>query len=343
MITQDSGAEADQIKNKKHHAWWRVLLIGLLLYFVGLAVMVLSGNPILFPTVVMLGSFLVPITYVTFFYERRHFSRVNLPATAISFVYGGVLGVFASSLLEPIFITNLNFSSSFVIGFIEEFAKILGILVIARHHRHNSELDGLILGAAAGMGFAALESSGYTFTAFLRSGGSLSVSVGVTLLRGLLAPLGHGTWTAILAAVLFRESAPGHFRINLKVFSAYLTVVVLHGLWDGLPIIMSAFFSSGLDIFTGQSLVAGTGLFILWWRWREGVRLQAAMLQEEEAALETIPGQYVPMPYTPISDFSNEGDSVLGIDEERNTPVLEIMGEPYNQVPGPEDDEPEMN
>jgi RsiW-degrading membrane proteinase PrsW (M82 family) len=101
-----------------------------------------------------------------------------------------------------------------VVGLIEEFAKILGVLVIARHRRHDAELDGLILGAAAGMGFASMESSGYAFVAFLRSGGNLSLMVAVTLLRGILSPVGHGTWTAILASVLFRESAAGRFRIN---------------------------------------------------------------------------------------------------------------------------------
>lgn len=87
----------------------------------------------------------------------------------------------------------------------------------ARRRRHDSELDGLILGAAARMGFAALESNGYAFSAFLRSGGSLSLTVAVTLLRGLLSPVGHGTRTAILASVLFRESAAGRFHINRKV------------------------------------------------------------------------------------------------------------------------------
>ncbi len=94
--------------------------------------------------------------------------------------------------------------------------------MIARHKRHDSEMDGLILGAAVGMGFAALESNGYAFTAFLESNGSISTTVGVTLIRGLLSPLGHGTWTAILASVLFRESRNGHFRIDLQVIGAYL-------------------------------------------------------------------------------------------------------------------------
>lgn len=257
------------------HSWWRVLLTGLLLYTVGVMVLILTGNPNLFPTVVMLGNFLVPVTYVAFLYGRRHLSQLSLPTTAMSFFFGGVLGVFAASLLEPIFIRRLDFLTAFVVGLIEEFAKILGVLVIARRRRHDSELDGLILGAAAGMGFAGLESNGYAFTAFLRSGGSLSVTVMVTLLRGLLSPVGHGTWTAILASVLFRESAPGRFHVDRKVVGAYLTVSILHGLWDGLPGAIAALVASGVDVIIGQAVIGAIGLFILWRRWREAVRLQS--------------------------------------------------------------------
>jgi RsiW-degrading membrane proteinase PrsW (M82 family) len=182
------------------------------------------------------------------------------------------LGVFAAALLEPLFIRRLDLFTAFEVGLIEEFVKILGVLVIARRLRHDSEINGLILGAAAGMGFAALESTGYAFSAFLRSGGSLSASVIVTLGRGLLSPLGHGTWTAILAGVLFRESAPDHFRLNRKVIRAYLTVAALHGLWDGLPGLIIVFLLPGPDIFIAQAIVGAIGLFILWRRWCEATR-----------------------------------------------------------------------
>ncbi len=277
--------QAQRIQPAETISWWRVLLVGLLLYFVGIFILVLSGNPVLFPTVVMLGNFVVPITYVAFFYDRRHLSQLSLPTTAMSFFYGGVLGVFASALLEPIFVRQLDPASVFVVGLIEEFAKILGVLVIALRRRHDAELDGVILGAAAGMGFASLESNGYAFVAFLQSRGSISVTVMVTLLRGLLSPVGHGTWTAILASVLFRESIAGRFRINRKVIGAYLTVSILHGLWDGLPAIVAMLLSPGLDVFIAQALVAGTGLFILWRRWREARRQQ---LEQPMAAETTI-------------------------------------------------------
>lgn len=259
-------------------SWWRVFLTGLLFYIASLFALMVTGNPNLFPTVVMVGNFLIPVTYVAFFYQHRHLSRLTLSSTAKGFIYGGLLGVIAASLLEPLFIRRLDFGTAFSVGLIEEFAKILGILVIARQLRHDSELDGIILGAAAGMGFAALESNGYAFSAFLRSGGSLSVTVAVTMLRGILSPVGHGTWTAILAGVLFRESGPDHFRFNFKVFGAYLTVTILHGLWDGLPGAITTIFGTGLDVLIGQVIVGGTGFFILWRRWREARRLQEEML-----------------------------------------------------------------
>ena len=257
-------------------AWWRVLLIGLLLYALGVGALALTGNPNLFPTVFLLGNFLVPVSYVAFLYERRHLSRLSLPTTALTFLYGGFLGVLAASVLEPVFVRQLDFGSAFVIGLIEEFAKILGVLVVARHRRHGQELDGLILGAAAGMGFAALESTGYAFTTFLASGGSISLFVGVTLLRGVLSPLGHGTWTAILAGVLFRETRKRRFRLDRAVVGAYLTVSVLHGLWDGLPGLLNRFLAPGADVLAALAVVSATGLFLLWWRWREAVRLQLA-------------------------------------------------------------------
>lgn len=263
--------------------WVQMFLSGLGFYFLGLSVLIMTGNPNIFPTVAMIGSFLVPVTYVVFFYERKYISRLNFPVTAMAFIYGGILGLFAAALLEPLFVNRLDFFSSFEIGLIEEFAKIMGVAVIVRRRRHDSEMNGLILGAAVGMGFAALESNGYAFVAFIQSGGSLSVMVFVTMLRGLLSPIGHGTWTAILASVLFRESAAGRFIINHKVIGAYLTVAVLHGLWDGLPMALSKIFLPGLDIFFGQAFVGGIGLFILWRRWHEArkIQIEKQMGQEE--------------------------------------------------------------
>ena len=84
--TQETGLirSAPKITN----SWWRVLLIGLLFYFLSLVALVLTSNPVLFPTVVMVGSFMIPVTYVAFFYDRRRLSRLTVPAIAQGFIYG---------------------------------------------------------------------------------------------------------------------------------------------------------------------------------------------------------------------------------------------------------------
>jgi protease PrsW len=274
-------------REDRKSGWLHVFVTGLLLFFAGFVILILTRNPNLFPTVVMIGNFLVPVTFVAFFYERRHLSRLSLPTTALSFFYGGVLGVLSASILEPIFIRQLDIFTVFTVGFIEEFAKILGVLVIARRWQHHQEMDGLILGAAAGMGFAALESSGYAFSAFLLSRGSLTAVVVVTLLRGILSTVGHGTWTAILASILFRESNEKRIHINRKVLGAYFTVAFLHGLWDGVPGLIAILFAPGLDVFIGESLIGGLGFLILWRRWREAKRLQIEQQQSLLAAAAT--------------------------------------------------------
>jgi protease PrsW len=266
----------------RRNAWLKVLTTAAVFYFLLLVALLLTDNSNLFPSLAMVGSFMVPVAYVAFFYERRHLSRLTMPTLSLTFIYGGLLGIIAAALLEPFFIRQLDLGAILRIGFIEEFAKILGVLVIARHRRHDSEMDGLILGTAAGMGFAALESNGYAFTVLLKSHGSLSLVVIVTLIRGLLSPLGHGTWTAILASVLFRESRNGHFRINLQVIEAYLLVSILHAMWDGLALVTTAVFNLWLGVLISDGVIGIVGLEVLWLRWREAVRLQMVLPPETE-------------------------------------------------------------
>lgn len=266
----------------RRNSWLKVLSTAAIFYILLLVALLLTDNSNLFPSLVMVGSFMVPVAYVAFFYEHRHLSRLTMPTISMTFVYGGLLGIIAAALLEPFFISQLNLGAILRIGFIEEFAKILGVLVIARSRRHDSEMDGLILGAAAGMGFAALESSGYAFTIFLKSHGSVSIVVVVTLIRGLLSPLGHGTWTAILASVLFRESRDGYFRINLQVIEAYLLVSILHALWDGMALVLTTVFNLGLGVLISDGVIGIVGLAVLWLRWREAVRLQTVLPPETE-------------------------------------------------------------
>src|SRR6266536_2336130 len=68
--------------------------------------------------------------------------------------------------------------------------------------------DGIVFGAAVGFGFAALETAGYAFNAmFTMQGLSLESLVQTEILRGVLTPVGYGSWTAIVGGALFAAAA----------------------------------------------------------------------------------------------------------------------------------------
>ena len=114
----NKGSEASDAGSvsPRRRSWWRILLAGFGAYLFGLVVLVLTANPNLFPTVIMLGSFLVPVAFVAFFYDHRHLSDVDMRSVVLTFLYDGVLGTFAASLLEPLFIPHLDFRTAFVVG-----------------------------------------------------------------------------------------------------------------------------------------------------------------------------------------------------------------------------------
>jgi RsiW-degrading membrane proteinase PrsW (M82 family) len=224
------------------HRSLRILLTGLGLFLITTIVLFLTGNPNLYPTVILVGNFLVPVTFVVFLYDHRHYSTLSLETVATSFCIGGILGVLGAAVLESLLLPvpsnpnqGLPFTSALLVGLIEEGCKIVVVMLMARRMDHTSGMDGLLLGGAVGMGFAAFESTGYAFTVFLASHGQVTISIVETIIRGLVAPFGHGLWTGILGAVLFRASQPHRFRITGSVIIAYLFVSLLHGLWDGLP------------------------------------------------------------------------------------------------------------
>ncbi|HEY0533141.1 MAG TPA: PrsW family glutamic-type intramembrane protease [Actinoplanes sp.] len=219
---------------KHRRPWVRLFLTGLVLWVLTVVVTFATGNPNLIPTLVLLGSFLVPVTFVVWAFGRRHSGEVTAELLFTTFVTGGVLGVLSASLLEA-YLLHPSPGLFFGVGLIEEAAKLLVLAFLTRRLQHKYAIDGLILGASVGFGFAAFESAGYAFTAlFTEQGLSLMQLVQTELLRGLLAPVGHGLWTAILGGVLFSASGREHFAFTGRLLLSYLGVSVLHALWDGM-------------------------------------------------------------------------------------------------------------
>jgi RsiW-degrading membrane proteinase PrsW (M82 family) len=92
-------------------------------------------------------------------------------------------------------------------------------------------MDGLVFGAAAGMGFAAFE----TLLFGIGYNDAPRVLVESLAVRSILAPFGHGTWTAITCAVIWGQTARGRLY-DPRVLGAFALTIGLHALWDWQPL-----------------------------------------------------------------------------------------------------------
>lgn len=241
--------------------WWGVFLVGLVLWVASFAVARLTRNVILLPTIVLLGSFLVPVTAVVWYLDHDPSPALSPRRILAAFIIAGVFGVLGASILEYWLVPGGNLGP-FVVGLIEEFVKGVFIVIVALGIRPFHVRDGIVLGATVGFGFAALESSGYALASlFVVQGGTLYLSltsvVITELIRGILAPFGHGMWSAILGAAIFNAAARrGGMRLTWGVVGTYIAVSILHGAFDSI---------SGI---VGYIVVSIIGLVPLIWLWR---------------------------------------------------------------------------
>jgi protease PrsW len=251
-------------------SWVQIFVSGLVLLYLLERTLVATANPNYLPSVILLGAFLVPVTFVSYLYERLPDWEVPLQPIAICFLWGGVLGTVVAGSLEYDVAKSLGFLPKLLIGFIEEGAKLIVPLVFYFLGRYRSEAAGIVLGVATAAGFASLETMGYGFVSLLQSRGNLGILDEVLLVRGLTSPAGHMSWTGLVCAVLWRERVKaGHAIVNWRVVGAFLAAVVLHALWDTFAGIQSSTFVGFLSVELLSLLVAFVSLTLLIRRVRE--------------------------------------------------------------------------
>jgi RsiW-degrading membrane proteinase PrsW (M82 family) len=233
-------------------SWFQVLITGTILFFIVQCAFLGTDNPNFVLALLFLGAFIVPTSFVLYVYEREPVRDIPLPLLAVSFLWGGVVAMVAAGVLEYQTLRALGPLQLFGVGFIEESTKLfIPMIVFVFAARYRSEAHGLVFGVAAGMGFAALESMGYGFSALMRSQGDVRDAESLLLVRGLLSPAGHAAWTGLVCAVLWRERAKaGHFTLNLSVVGAFAAAVLLHALWDIFDSLSSPTFidAAGIEI-----------------------------------------------------------------------------------------------
>lgn len=223
----------------KATAWvyFKILVFFILAYIPVRIGFITYGNSNFLPAMIMLSAFAVPVTVLIFFYEINIFRNIPFYKVMKYFILGGALSLIVAILFFSLdFNTDIStFDGALMVGVIEEIAKAAIVaFFLFKEKRSNYILNGLLIGAAVGAGFAAFETAGYILNYGLKGG--LQSMLEVIKVRGILAPGGHVAWAAIEGAALmyvkgFDKLDKRH--INDKRFLLICLIpIVLHGIWD---------------------------------------------------------------------------------------------------------------
>lgn len=214
--------------------WIAVLVVGVAAYLLVLRTLVNTENLNFVPSLLLLGSAVVPATVLTFAATGGRRVVVGAGLLALVAIIGGIIGTVAAGTLEYRTLRELGGLPMFFVGLIEETAKlVVPLVVVLTVRRYRNPAAGVVVGVASGMGFATLETMGYGFNALIQDR-SLAALDSTLLLRALLSPAGHVAWTGVTAAALFAIPVASRTgRAVLRFVLTFVAAVLLHTAWDG--------------------------------------------------------------------------------------------------------------
>jgi RsiW-degrading membrane proteinase PrsW (M82 family) len=236
---------------------WKLLFAGgLVTWLIAAVVTEITDDNILVPTVIIVGSFMVPVTMAAFALSRRRDGYLTTEEVVLGFLLAGTLGVVGTALTESYLLPVAN-GTFIAVGIIEELGKGAVLLLVAHQVHHRAPRDGMVLGAVVGAGFAAFESAGYALQTLLDNLGHQTVIaiVEIEAFRAVLAPFGHITWTALIGGALFASSRGGRFHVSRALVLTIVGVIALHALWDQ---------SGGWAVLLTKGLVMDEGWQLVW-------------------------------------------------------------------------------
>ena len=234
-----------------------VFLVATLLFLM----LVTTQNPNLVPITLIAMSAVVPLGMMTHLVVKYDKTGISFRTLALTFLLGGAIGIICTVFLErvaSVFTFGLLALPIFA-GLFEEPAKLIATSWRWRHPGYDRPMDGLIIGAISGFGFAVFETAGYGFTGLL-SGGLASV-LHVMVIRAVLSPFGHGLWCAMVAASFWQIGRnPKAAMYNKQFLFILLKVVGLHALWNaGFLGLMGPIISAFITLTMFKKLLANAG------------------------------------------------------------------------------------
>ena len=169
---------------------------------------------------------------------------------ALAFAWGALVAVLVSAVANTVIGVAVTLSVSEDAGelagaiisapIFEEGSKGLGLLILLIFFRKYFDdiLDGIVFGGVIALGFATVENVLYYGSAL--AGGGLGAMIFLFLLRGILSPFAHVSFTAMtgIGCGISRESHNGFVKLVSPVVG-YVFAVSLHALWNSLAMYSS--------------------------------------------------------------------------------------------------------
>lgn len=215
------------------------ILLGFLLAFAALLYMADSfDNSNAIPGLIMVGAFAVPFSGLVFFFEANAFKDISLFEIVKAFFIGGIFSLVVTLFLYQFVSFSaanqifgvLTLKDSLAIGLVEELGKVLIVSYFISQLDVHHILDGILIGAAVGAGFAAFETAGYIYNA------GTNDLVAVAILRGWSAIGGHLVWAAIAggAIMIVKRDQPFKFSqlLDTRFLVFFILAVLMHATWD---------------------------------------------------------------------------------------------------------------
>ena len=191
------------------------------------------------PGLIFFGAFAVPFSTLIFFFESNMYQNISIYETIKIFFIGGVFSIVITLLLYEMFPLSLDSyyygvlttSDAILIGLVEEAGKLLLLIYFVKKYNTKYILNGLLIGAAIGAGFAAFETSGYILENMM-----YGEFLAVTFLRGISSIGSHLAWTAIVGGALVMVKSGGDFTFshlaNQRFLFFFGSSIALHAVWD---------------------------------------------------------------------------------------------------------------
>ena len=170
----------------------------------------------------ILGIIGMPLAALSFFFEINILKNVSVMQVGKLVCVGGFISILATLIVSRV----IKYESAIMAGLVEELIKGGVMLLFIWNPRYRYKLNGMLVGASIGVGFAIIETAGYV----VRSNNFEFVM----FIRAFFAPVCHVLYSSLVGYALWEARANGTFTeiIKGKTLRLIALAIALHMFWN---------------------------------------------------------------------------------------------------------------